>query len=124
METYSGNSIIESSYALTPVDPSNSDPGPYNKLQLRALGKAKLLYQRIGLPAVRNAINQLRNMAGKAQLSGPSFADWSFRNDVFPTLGAVPDASTGQYSLRAIMLPITQWPPQDTAAPPLLTISL
>jgi hypothetical protein len=110
VELYSGYSVIESSYAIY----DNDDPGWNNKLQLRALRKAKNVYAAIGLPAVWTTINQLLKLTGQAQIPRPSFADWSFRNEVIPTTGIVPDPSTGMYSLLAVAQFINNTLPIDT----------
>ena len=118
VEVFSGLNEIETSYGgywsdQYPVvvgDPS----GPYKKVQLRALRKAKLVYIDAGLPAVWNTINRLLRLSGRPVMPRPNFADWSVRNEIIPTIGIIADPVTNTFSLKAVASLILHTWPTDT----------
>jgi hypothetical protein len=89
VERFSGRSIIENSYpvGLGASGIENDDPGPYNKLRIRALSKSKRIYNAVGLDAVWQSINSLRRLGHQDELSGPNYGQWSIMQEVVPLTG-------------------------------------
>jgi hypothetical protein len=85
----------------------SNDPTPHKKFQLRVLKKSKDVYVGAGLVQVRTTVDKLRSIMGVAPSSGPTFADWSFRQ-----IGAV----LGFTSLKEMKALIESTPPIDTPA--------
>lgn len=122
VEKYSGFSAVEPNYIVSlsgisfpsplgPI-PGNDDPGPFNKLQLRVLKKAKDVYIGTGLLGTWNVINQVRQLVGEEPLPRPNYADWSFRRDILPTTQVA--ASNGTWRLKSVAQFIETTVPLDT----------
>ena len=122
VEKYSGFSAVEPNYIVSlsgisfpsplgPI-PGNDDPGPFNKLQLRVLKKAKDVYIGTGLLDTWNVINQVRQLVGEEPLPRPNYADWSFRRDILPTTQVA--ASNGTWRLKSVAQFIETTVPLDT----------
>ena len=117
VEKYSGFSAVEPNYIVSlsgPFGPiaGDDEPGPFNKLQLRVLKKAKDVYIGTGLLRTWNVINQVRQLVGEEPMPGPNYADWSFRRDILPTTQVA--ASNGTWSLRSVAQFIEATVPLDT----------
>jgi|SRR5579863_851654 len=120
VEKFSGFNSMGSNYQL-PGDGYSS--AIFNKLQVRLLKRAKNVYIGVGLPRVRQVINQLNALVGDPPLEGPSFADWSFRQ-VFNLAGFATGSNSNSLSLRALAAFIIQTLPLDTPfATPNVTLS-
>lgn len=116
VEKYSGFSAAEPNYIVSlsgPFGPIVADePGPFNKLQLRVLKKAKDVYIGTGLLRTWNVINQVRQLVGEEPMPRPNYADWSFRRDILPTTQVA--ASNGTWSLKSVAQFIETTVPLDT----------
>lgn len=113
VELFSGYSVIESSYLVLVNGSTDTSSAPYSKLNLRALKKAKQVYIDIGLRHVWDSINALRLLIDAPQTPRPNFGDWSFRNDVFPTIGVGPDAATGYLRISDVVSFVLDTTPDD-----------
>jgi hypothetical protein len=83
VEQYSGAGIVDS------YDPFllSKDSSPYQQIQavtklgLRIQKRMKEMYENVGMPALRAAVNDLRRLAGQSPLFVPPYyEDWSLRN--------------------------------------------
>jgi len=112
VERFTGTSSIGANYQLDMSKPgSDLDPGPFNKLQIRALKRTKDVYLTVGLRQVRQVINQLRALVGDGLLQPPYFEDWSLREVC--VLSQLP-IGAGGYSLTELAKFIILTPPLDT----------
>jgi hypothetical protein len=108
VESFSGYSSI-ANYALifgTDFPEDSTDWAPFNKFQIRVLNRAKQVYTGVGLLSVWNTINKLKALVGDPLVPQPNFADWSFRNDIAPVVGA-------PTRLRSVADLINNTPPAD-----------
>jgi len=83
VEQYSGVGIVDS------YDPFllSKESSPYQQIQavtklgLRIQKRMKEMYEKVGMPALRAAVNDLRRLAGQSPLFVPPYyEDWSLRN--------------------------------------------
>lgn len=100
VEIYSGANIV-GSYQSELADRLDLSAWPafertnfFNLLQLRILRRKKELYTQIGLPIVRQVINQLRQITGQPALTGVAYEAWSVE-ELFSTLNIPVPQNTG-----------------------------
>lgn len=91
VEMFSGANIVDSYWAFLPleIDPAGGTAITASflaLLQLRIEDHKKTLYGRIGLPVVRQSMNDLRAITGQPLLSDRPFDTWSFK-EAFAILG-------------------------------------
>jgi hypothetical protein len=112
VEKFSGYSSVGDNYLINLVGiGSYADPATFYKFQIRLLKRMKDVYIGVGLRSVRQVINNLNALVGDPPLSGPNFADWSFRELL--GLSNLAPTSSG-YSLRALGGFIIETEPLDT----------
>ena len=91
VQVYSGTNIVDTYWPYMPLKVDPADGATFTGsfmglLRLRIEDHKKMLYTRVGLPAVRMGINQLRAMTGHPFLSDKPYETWSFK-EIFQILG-------------------------------------
>jgi hypothetical protein len=110
VEMFSGTSIRDSYWPFLPfrMDPASSQPYPdtfFRLIKLRMANLRKALYKQVGLPEIRNVINQLIAISGQPIPTSNPYEQWSFR-EALTILGIQLNGSGAWTSLLAALKPV------------------